>query len=281
VIGLAYRCSLVVFDEAHQAVAPTYADVTELLTRKHPDGALLGLTATPGRSWSNIDIDEELVNFFEGQKVRLEVEGYDSPVEYLIRQGYLARPRFERISSTATLSLTEKERLELAESLDVPDFVLRRLADDETRTLLILQRIERALALHQRLLVFATTVDHARLLTTVLRARGVEALCVTAETDHHERTRAVELYRSNLDKPVVLCNFGIFTAGFDAPRTSAVLIARPTWSLVLYSQMVGRATRGRRAGGNESAEVLTIVDPGLPGFGDLAEAFDNWEDVWR
>ena len=44
--------------------------------------------------------------------------------------------------------------------------------------------------------------------------------------------------------------------------------------------MVGRAIRGPKAGGNERAEIVTVVDTALPGFGDVAEAFNNWEDVW-
>ena len=79
---------------------------------------------------------------------------------------------------------------------------------------------------------------------------------------------------------MVLINYGVLTTGFDAPRVSATVIARPTKSLVLYSQMVGRAIRGPKAGGNESALILTVVDTALPGFGQLAEAFMNWEDVW-
>ena len=79
----------------------------------------------------------------------------------------------------------------------------------------------------------------------------------------------------------MLVNFGVLTSGFDAPRTSGAIIARPTYSLVLYSQMVGRATRGPRAGGNEEAEVVTVVDTGLPGFETVTDAFHNWEDVWR
>ena len=63
--------------------------------------------------------------------------------------------------------------------------------------------------------------------------------------------------------------------------TSAALIARPTLSLVLYSQMVGRAMRGTAAGGNAECEIVTVVDPRLTGFGSVAEAFSNWEDVWR
>ena len=67
---------------------------------------------------------------------------------------------------------------------------------------------------------------------------------------------------------------------FDAPRTSAAVIARPTKSLVLYSQMLGRALRGPLAGGNDQAEIITVVDTELPGFRDPAETFFNWEDVW-
>lgn len=58
------------------------------------------------------------------------------------------------------------------------------------------------------------------------------------------------------------------------------MIARPTKSLVLYSQMVGRAIRGPAAGGNATAEIVTVVDTDLPGFGSVADAFVNWEDVW-
>ena len=80
---------------------------------------------------------------------------------------------------------------------------------------------------------------------------------------------------------MVIVNYGVLTTGFDAPAISAAVIARPTRSLVLYSQMVGRATRGTRAGGNEEAEIVTVVDPHLPGFGNVADAFRNWEDVWN
>lgn len=50
---------------------------------------------------------------------------------------------------------------------------------------------------------------------------------------------------------------------------------------LLYSQMVGRALRGPRVSGNARAEIVTVVDANLPGFGDVASAFTNWEDVWR
>jgi hypothetical protein len=45
--------------------------------------------------------------------------------------------------------------------------------------------------------------------------------------------------------------------------------------------MVGRAIRGKKAGGNKKAEIVTVVDSNLPGFGSVAEAFSNWEDIWE
>jgi superfamily II DNA or RNA helicase len=103
---------------------------------------------------------------------------------------------------------------------------------------------------------------------------------VTGLTDRITRERVIAKFKSSDPQPIVMCNYGVLTTGFDAPKTSAAVIARPTRSLVLYSQMVGRAIRGVRAGGNAEAEILTVVDPVLPGFGNLAEAFTNWEDVW-
>ena len=103
---------------------------------------------------------------------------------------------------------------------------------------------------------------------------------MTANTPAGERARLIAKYKSTKPVPVVLCNYGVLTAGFDAPRTSAAVIARPTKSLVLYSQMVGRATRGPKAGGNTEAEIVTVVDTSLPGFGAMSDAFRNWEDVW-
>jgi len=103
---------------------------------------------------------------------------------------------------------------------------------------------------------------------------------VTGETPGPERARVISEFKEADDEIRIIVNYGVLTTGFDAPQTSAALIARPTKSLVLFSQMVGRATRGPRAGGNKTAEVATVVDTRLPGFCNMADAFTNWEDVW-
>jgi len=129
-------------------------------------------------------------------------------------------------------------------------------------------------------MIFAASVEHAYLLAAVLRARGLFAAAISGDTPPAERAQLITAYKDDAPKTRILCNFGVLTTGFDAPRTSAALIARPTRSLVLYSQMVGRAIRGPRVGGNPAAEIVTVIDRDLPGFGDVAAAFNNWEDVW-
>jgi superfamily II DNA or RNA helicase len=158
--------------------------------------------------------------------------------------------------------------------------VLSRLADDEIRNVAIVREVQQLITRHRRILVFAATVGHALLLATVLRALGVAAQAVSGATPSPERSRLISWYKDAADEPRVLANYGVLTTGFDAPSTSAAVIARPTKSLVLFSQMVGRTTRGIKAGGNLEAEVVTVVDTALPGFGDLTTAFTNWEDVW-
>jgi superfamily II DNA or RNA helicase len=275
------RVDLVVMDEAHQAVAPTYEFVLSLLTQAGKPTPMLGLSATPGRTWNDVDEDERLADFFFRQKVTLQVEGYESPIDYLIDEGYLARVEYDPMTYTSEVALTPRELQDLADGLDISPRVLRQLAEDEQRNLLIVHRSEQLARRHSRILVFAATVEHALVLAAVLRSRGLWAYPVTGNTPPAERARVIRTYRDDSPETRVLVNYGVLTTGFDAPRTSAAVIARPTTSLVLYSQMVGRAIRGPRAGGNAEAEIVTVVDTALPGFKSVTESFTNWEDVWE
>ena len=279
-VRLSRRVRLVVFDEAHQSIARTYRRITEELTLDFRC-ALLGLTATPGRTWADIDKDGELAEFFAGNKVTLEVPG-KNPIEYLIENGYLARPTFRTLFARPGLVLSEREFARIAGELDIPEEVVAALSMSEQYVAAVLGAIHELLDMgHRRVLAFAATVEHARILSAILIARDVRSNVVTGLTPGRTREHAIRTFTSDDEIPTVLVNFGVLTTGFDAPKASAVVIARPTRSLVLFSQMVGRAIRGPKAGGTEACEVITVVDPSLPGFGDVATAFLNWEDVWQ
>ena len=105
---LADRTSLVIIDEAHQSIAPTYELVLDTLVEKQPTTGLLGLSATPGRTWNDVDEDQRLADFFRRQKVSLEVEGFSNPVEYLVESGYLARPIFSSLFYNSGENLSPK-----------------------------------------------------------------------------------------------------------------------------------------------------------------------------
>ena len=276
---IARNTRLVVFDEAHQSVARTYRQITDELTLDYRC-ALLGLTATPGRSWDDLDEDGKLAEFYGHNKVTISVPG-DNPIRYLIDNGYLARPTFRTLLAEPGVAVDDLDLARIASSLDIPEEVLSSLSMSDQYVTAVLDAIEELLSNgHQRILVFAASVELAQVLTAVLTARGIDGHAVTGLTSDRARMYAIRAFKSDRERPMVLVNFGVLTTGFDAPKATAAVVARPTKSLVLYSQMVGRAIRGPRAGGTETCEIVTVVDTRLPGFGDVAEAFSNWEDVW-
>lgn len=281
-LRLAKSVNLVIVDEAHQSIAPTYREVIETLSETGAHNALIGLTATPGRTWSDVAADERLSEFFQGRKVTLEVEGWNDPVGYLMAKGYLARPIFHRLAVSASSEVKPRLQTEACEKDDYAPDLLDSLSEQVDRNITIVNEARRLIAAgHKRILLFGASVRHAELLAAAFSALEIDARVVTGKTARSIRERVVKAFRQPSPRPMILCNFGVLTTGFDAPNTSAAIIARPTRSLVLFSQMVGRATRGPKAGGNETCEISTVVDIDLPGFGDVADAFTNWEDVWH
>jgi DNA repair protein RadD len=278
--ALSARNPMIVMDEAHQAIAPTYQLIIEQLIRPMSGARLLGLSATPGRTWNDPEIDRQLSEFFASRKVMLQIEGYDNPVEYLISNGYLAEPKFTQIEAATNFELTADEQRKIQETFELPTSALERLASDDQRNLLIVHHAEQLLKRHKRVILFAASVQQSDLLAAVLSARGMWAASITSKSPNG-RSESIASFKDSEDRSKILCNFGVLTTGFDAPRTSAALIARPTLSLVLYSQMVGRAMRGTAAGGNATCEIVTVVDTSLKGFDSVIEAFSNWEDVWK
>lgn len=277
---LANLTSLIIMDEAHQAIAPTYQTILEVLFNIGEKKELLGLSATPGRTWNDIQADAKLADFFSRRKVKLEIEGYANPIDYLTDQEYLARVNYRSLFYENG-RISPQDLNKITESMDIPSQVLNQLGQDEQRNLKIIYEAENMIKRHKRIIIFAPSVDSSNLLASVLLARGHLAYSLTGNTNSIRRKKIIESYKDHEIQPKILCNYGILTTGFDAPETSAAIIARPTFSLVLYSQMIGRAIRGSKVGGNAEAEIVTLVDQDLPGFNTVANSFINWEDVWE
>ena len=271
---LGHKAAGIVFDEAHQAIAPTYRYVAEQLTVDNPP--LIGLTATPGRTWRLDGNDYDLADMFGEHKVTIDPRGHDNPVAFLITRGYLAAPEFVRVDVDLG-----SDRPEPGGVGDYRETDLRAIGNDPVWHGQVVELTLDALSRHDRVMVFCPSVLSALEACREIDGKGWRAAAIVAGTPAEERVAAIAAFRTDEVEPMALFNYGVLTAGFDAPRTSCVIVARPTTSLVLYSQMVGRGMRGPQFGGNRHCEILTVADTRLKGFGSVAEAFTNWEELWR
>lgn len=271
------RTSLLIFDEAHKSLAPTYSHIINVF-QTTGTASLLGLSATPGRSTFNQDENREFAEFYSYKKVVLEIEGYDNPVDYLQEEGFLAKTNYHPLPYEASeITLTQKEIAILSSGEDIPTSVLKRLGLNAKRNILILNKVLDLCKENRKLILFACSVKNAESLYTLLKYKDANVGLVTSATDSKVRQNVISRYKDGDIQ--VLVNYGVLTTGFDAPKTNTAIIARPTNSLTLFSQMVGRATRGLRAGGNAECDVYVINDA-LPGFRNMAEAFSHWDDAW-
>lgn len=271
---LASMVAGVIFDEAHQAVAPTYSFLTEQLMIDSPP--LIGLTATPGRSRSFGDQDLDLAEMFDSTKVTIDAHGHENAVAYLIKNLYLAEPAFYVESVNSDASVREPVGDDDYRASD-----LRALGRDDKWLDAVIAVTSRALRRHRRVIVFCPSVACARTAAASLASDTVGTAAIVADTPVDDRTQIIERFRNDSEVRMALFNYGVLTAGFDAPRTSCVVIARPTNSLVLYSQMVGRAMRGERSGGNRQCDVYSVVGSSQTSFGSIVDEFTHWEELWH
>lgn len=277
---LSDRTDMVVMDEAHQAMAPTYMNILQQLVEKRfRTTRLLGLSATPGRT-ANIQESLKLAGFFNRNKVTLEIEGYENPVKYLIDNGYLAKPNSTLIHADGNLNQEDLHRID-KNFIDIPEDILKKIGKNTKRTLKIITEIQKLVnAGHKRIIVFGASVENSRDIHTILAALGYKSFHVDQNTSFESRNNFITKYKTDSYDTIIMCNYGVFTTGFDAPKTSAVIIARPTKSVILFSQMAGRAMRGEKVKGNKKCEIRTVTDVNLPQFTELVEGFFNWEEIW-
>jgi superfamily II DNA or RNA helicase len=100
----------------------------------------------------------------------------------------------------------------------------------------------------KRCVVFAINLDHSKAIAERYRSAGIAAEHIDGETIPKERQAILERFRSG--ETNVLCNVNLFTEGFDVPEIEVIQLCRPTKSVALHLQMLGRGLRpkgGRKA----------------------------------
>ena len=249
----------IVVDEAHHAAAPGYLRIlrhfglspelpktvnkrqlTELFRNFRPASdapVLFGYTATPSRS------DNRGLEWIFDEVV------YSRTLLEMMESGWLCDIRGVQVRTDTSLS-----GLKTVAGDYSPGELATRVNTVKRNELAVSSYLR--LAAGRRALAFAVDVAHARELCGAFRAAGIRSEYVIGATPAELRRETVEAYRTG--KIDVLVNCMVLTEGFDAPETNCLIMARPTKSQLLYTQMLGRGTR--IAPGKSDLLVIDLVD---------------------
>lgn len=270
--------ALIIVDEAHTSIAPSYTDVFRWLggesVTTRMTTPLLGLTATAYRGHSEEET-KRLVGRYSKNDLVDGVFNGEEPYRYLQDRGVLAQVR-QQVLSGATIAWTSDLEKHLKQFGTLPRDVENAVGQNFERNQVILQSITEQPD-DWTTLLFASSVDHARALAAELSYYGIPSRPISGATDPALRRRYIEQFREGEIR--VLTNYAVLTQGFDAPKVQAVYVARPTFSPNLYQQMIGRGLRGPLNGGSEEVLIVNVAD-NLEKYGGRL-AFHHFDYLWK
>ncbi len=232
--------SLVIIDECHRVGEEEDSQYHQLighLKSHNPALKILGLTATPYRLGLGYIYNYHYRGMVRTTEPRFFADCiFELPLRQMIKQGYLTPPRL--IDAPAVHY--DFSRLLPRENGLFSDADIERELKRQTRVTphIVRQIIEYAQD-RQGVMIFAATVEHAREVTGLL-PDGAAAL-ITGETPLPERDRLINAFKARTLK--FLVNVAVLTTGFDAPHVDLIVVLRPTESLSLYQQIIGRGLR--------------------------------------
>lgn len=234
--------SLVIVDECHRLSddeGSQYAQVIEAFRSAGHDLKLLGLTATPYRMGTGWIYRRHAQGFVRTDSARpFELCVFEATLRDMIGQGYLTKPRLE----DAPIAQYDFSKLEPSASGSYSEPQVNELLVSHKRvTEAILAQVVGLVEAQQRkgAMIFAATVAHAKEIIGYLPAG--EAALIIGETLKDERDDKIEAFVQGRVRYLV--NVAVLTTGFDAPHVDFIAILRPTASVGLYQQIVGRGLR--------------------------------------
>ncbi|NOH83135.1 DEAD/DEAH box helicase [Vibrio genomosp. F6] len=238
--AFANQFSLLVIDECHRVPdekTSSYQKVISHLREINPGIKVLGLTATPyrlGMGW--------LYQYHTRGQVRSEEPRFfrdcifELPIRYLLDEGFLTPARM----IDAPVLSYDFSKLKPANTGRYKEAELDMVIEQSKRaTPQIVDQIIQLAQDKQGIMVFAATVRHAQEILGLLPAG--ESAIVIGDTPTLERDQIINDFKNRHIK--FLVNVSVLTTGFDAPHVDLIAILRPTESISLYQQIVGRGLR--------------------------------------
>ena len=214
---------LVIVDEAHHVTADSY----QRIINAFPEAKLLGVTATP---------------------VRLNGQGFTetfdeliaSPsVEAFINHGYLSRYDYYSVGRSSYIQ-RQIDGIRKFSQGDYAESELERVCDnDRIRAQVVDTYIQYANG--KKGIVYTVNKEHNNHLCGQFNNNGIKAVAIDSDTPQEIRAKYIEEFKRG--DITVICNVNLFTEGFDCPDIEFIQLARPTKSLALFLQQVGRGLR--------------------------------------
>lgn len=252
----------IVVDEAHHAVAKGYVKILKEV-EKEAEGKvrIIGLTATPFRT--SEDEKGALKKIFKDDIT------YGIDLRKLINTEILSQPIFieEKTKIDMSLDLSEKQLNFIKNSDVIPEDIAKFIAENKDRNRFIVEHYIKNKDKYGKTIVFAVNQMNAIALKSIFEKYGIKADYVISglksggtlvSISNEEKDRIIKGFRDG--KLDVLINVNILTEGTDIPNTQTVFLARQTTSSILMTQMIGRALRGKKAGGTDKAYIVSFVD---------------------
>lgn len=256
---------IVVIDEAHHAIMPSYQNVLDRIDKINPNRILLGLTATPIRMSEQETI--KLNKLFKakeyvdkkGQEIKYKYI-YEIALGQLIKTSFLSKPYYKyiqtEIKGDVEFDLSNEEIDFFNRFGDLTENLKRKLANSQSRNEIILQEYLNNKEKYGKTLIFAINQLHAEKLNELFTGAGIRT--DYAISNRKNSQTVIRDFKEN--KFDVLINVQMLTEGTDVPNIKTIFLTRETNSDSLLMQMVGRGLRGPEAGGTENAYIVSFHD---------------------
>ncbi len=207
---------LIIIDEAHHAVSPSYMNIINYFEKY----ALLGVTATPDRA-----DEKELGQVFNHI-------AYEYPLHRAIREGYSVNIIGEKVKDL-DIDLTELR-------VSGKDYSNDQLGEVLLKYIIPLANSIKTKVSDLKTLIFMPDVKSSAVMAEQLRRIGLNADYLSGDRSS-ERGDILYKFKTGATSHLVSCN--ILLEGFDEPSIESIVMLRPTTSRTLYSQAIGRGTR--------------------------------------
>lgn len=227
-----HKFDAIIIDECHHAAAKSYDDIIAYYANDIDAGIsdLLGLTATPDRE--------------DGADIRVQFGGtftHELSLAYAINEQFLVPYRYMLIEDNVDFSSVNWRNKAQSESQ-----IAALLEGNRTRAEKVFEQVVNYVADEHKMRAvgFCAGVSHAEFMAQYFNEKGIPAVALSGQSTPVERNKAIErLNASDENRINVIFTADLFNEGVDLPNVDTLLMLRPTNSLTIYTQQLGRGLR--------------------------------------